>query len=62
MVKQGTVHIPIRVGDDKLAITITVIQSLNGKILPFQIIYNEKTERCLSINSTDKKKCLIFVQ
>ena len=54
--EQGTVHIPIRVGDEKNAITITVIQILSGKMLPFQIIYTGKTDRCLLKNATGKKK------
>ena len=45
MAEQGTAHIPVEGGDDERA--ITVIQSLSGKILPSQIIYNGKTERCL---------------
>ena len=47
MAEQGTAHIPVEGGDDERAITVTVIQSLSGKILPSQIIYNGKTERCL---------------
>ena len=55
MAEQRTAHIPVRGGDDKRAITVTVIQSLSGKILPFQIIYTGKTERCLPKNSTRKE-------
>ena len=58
MAEQGTAHIPVRGGDDKRDISETVIQSLSDKILPFQIIYNEKTERCLPKNDTGKESFL----
>ena len=43
MAEQETAHIPVRGGADERAITVTVIQSLSGKMLPFQIIYTGKT-------------------
>ena len=49
MAEQGTAHIPARGREDKRAITVTVIQSLSGKMLPFQIIYTGKSERCLPL-------------
>ena len=55
MAKQGTAHTPFRRKDDKRAITVTVIQSLSGKMLPFQIIYTGKTERCFPKNATGKE-------
>ena len=55
MAEQGTAHIPVRGGGDKRAITVTVIQKLSGKMLPFQIIYTGKTERCLPKNPTGNK-------
>ena len=58
MAEQGTGHIPVRGGDDERAITVTVIQSLSGKMLPFQIIYNGKTERCPLKNATGKENFL----
>ena len=58
MAEQGTAHIPARGGDDKRAIAVTVIQSLSSKMLPFQIIYTGKKERCLPKNATDKKNFL----
>ena len=58
MAEQGTVHIPVRGGVDKRAITLTVIQSLSGKMLPFRIIYTGKTERCLPKNATGKENFL----
>ena len=58
MAEQGTEHVPVRGGDDKGAITVTVIRSLSGKMLPFQIIYTGKTERCLPKNATGKENFL----
>ena len=58
MAEHRTAHIPVRRGDDKRTITVTVIQSLSGKMLPFQIIYTRKTERCLPKNSTGKENFL----
>ena len=41
LAEQGTAHIPVRGGHDECAIlAVTVIQSLSGKMLHFQIIYN----------------------
>ena len=45
-------------GDVKCAIKATVIQSLSGKILPFQIYYTAKTETCLPKNATVKEHFL----
>ena len=45
-------------GDDKCAIKATVIQSLSGKTLPFQIIYTAKIETCLPKNATVKEHFL----
>ena len=50
--EQGTAHLPVRGRNVKRAITVTAIQTLSGKILPFQIIYTGKTERCLPKNAT----------
>ena len=58
MAEQVTAHIPVRGGDDKHTITVTVIQSLGDKMLPFQIIYIGKTERCLPKNATGKENFL----
>ena len=55
LAEQGTAHLPVRGRNGKRAITVTVIQSLSGKMLPFQIIYTGKTERCLPKNATGKK-------
>ena len=58
MAEQGTAHIPVRRGDDTCAITVAVIPSLSGKMLPSQIIHTGKTERCLPKNATGKENVL----
>ena len=60
MAEQGTEHVPVRGGDDKGAITVTVNRSLSGKMLPFQIIYTGKTERCLPKNATGGENFLFL--
>ena len=56
--EQGTAHIPVRGEDDTRAITVTIVQSLSGKMLPFQIIQTRKTERCLPKNVKGKENFL----
>ena len=47
MAEQGTSHITIEGGDDKYAIIVTAINTLNGVMVPYQIIYTENIIRCL---------------
>ena len=58
MAGQGTAHIPVRGADDIRAITVTTVQSLSCKMLPFQIIQTGKTERCLPKNVKGKENFL----
>ena len=55
MAEKRTARIPVRGGDDKHSITVTVIQGLSGKMLPFQIIYTRKTEINFPKNAKVKK-------
>ena len=43
--EKGTTRVEIAGGGDKWQITVTVIGTLSGKLLPFQILYEAKTER-----------------
>lgn len=45
--KKGEKHISRAGSSDKRCITLTVCESLDGKILPFQLIYQGKTQRSL---------------
>ena len=47
MVVRGTKHIPRTGGNDKRGITVTLSETLNGVMLPFQLIYKGKTARSL---------------
>ena len=41
---QGERHLSQRKATDKRAITVTLCESFDGTILPFQLIYTKKTE------------------
>ena len=46
MAEKGSKHV-VAGSNDKRAITLTLIETLSGDILPFQVIYQGKTARCL---------------
>ena len=48
MVEKGSKHVPLTGSNDRRAITLTLIETLSGDILPFQVIFKGKTERYLS--------------
>ena len=60
MAAKNTKHVAIKGGADKRAITITVIQSLSGEMLPFQIIYKGKTKRSLPRSASKDKHNFLF--
>ena len=45
MVEKGDKHISEKGMDDKRAITATLVQTLNGLVLPFHLIYTDKTDK-----------------
>ena len=45
MAETGKKNVPISGGADKHTVTLTAVQSLQGKMLPFQITYSGKTKR-----------------
>ena len=47
MADEGQKHISRACSSDKRSITLTVSESLHGKILPFQLIFKGKTQRLL---------------
>ena len=47
MAVKGSKHVAISHSSDKRSITITIGISLDGTILPYQLIYAGKTPRCL---------------
>lgn len=53
-------HVAIKGGNDKRQITLTVIESLSGEMLPFQIIYKGKTKRSLPHNASKDTNNFLF--
>ena len=47
MAVKGSKHIPRKGANDKRGITATLLETLNGVMLPFQLIYKGKTKRSL---------------
>ena len=41
-------------------LTATVIQNLSGKVLPFQIVFTGKTEKCLPENARGEESFLFL--
>ena len=44
--EKGATRVEIAGAEDKHQITVTVAVTLSGKLLPFQVPYKRKTERC----------------
>ena len=62
MAAKGEMYISRAGKNDKRAITVTLCESLDGCILPFQLIYTEKTERSLPDFTFPDGFCLAFSQ
>ena len=60
MTAKGQKHISRAGSNDKRSITLTVCESLDGKILPFQLVYKEKTQRSLSTVDFPDGFCLSY--
>ena len=59
---KGEKHISRAGATDKRAITVTLIESLDGHILPFQLIYTGETQRSLPSVSFPDGFCLAYNQ
>ena len=46
MEEEGSKTIPIVGLGDKQQITVTVVVAMTGEMLPMQVLYTGKTERC----------------
>ena len=57
MAEKRSKHVSIAGETDKRCITLTVTESMSGQLLPLQVIYKGKTERCLPPKARDDKKC-----
>ena len=60
MAARGAKHISRAEATDKRAITVTLCESLDGLMLPFQLIYTGKTERSLPNFDFPRGFCLSF--
>ena len=60
MAEKGSKHVSKKGADDKRAITVTLSQTLNGLMLPFQLIYTGKTKRSLPRANFPTGFCLSF--
>lgn len=47
MAEKSSKHVSRKGSNDKRGITVTLADTLSGQILPFQIIYTDKTSRSL---------------
>ena len=59
---KGEKHISCAGATDKTAITVTLSESLDGHILPFQLIYTRKTQRSLPNVTFPDGFCLAYNQ
>ena len=60
MAKKGGKHISRAGATDKRAITVTLCETLDGQILPFQLIYTGKTKRSLPSVKFPRGFCLSY--
>ena len=60
MAKKGEKHISRAGATDKRAITVTLCETLDGQILPFQLIYTWKTKRSLPSVKFPRGFCLSY--
>lgn len=60
MAAKGEKHISRAGATDKRAITVTLSETLDGHILPFQLIYTGKTERSLPNVKFPQRFCLAY--
>ena len=60
MTAEGEKHISRAGATDKRAITVTLAETLDGEVLPFQLIYTRKTKRSLPSVKFPKGFCLAY--
>ena len=58
MAEKRSKYVPIAGGTDKRCITLTETESISGQLLPLQVIFKGKTERCLPPKARDDKRFL----
>ena len=60
MAETGSKHVSRKGGNDKRGITVTLSETITGKILPFQLIYTGKTARSLPYVKIPYRFCLSY--
>ena len=60
MAETGSKHVSRKGGNDKSGITVTLSDTITGKILPFQLIYTGKTARSLPSVEFPNGFCLSY--
>ena len=60
MAETGSKHVSRKGGNDKRGITVTLPETITGKILPFQLIYTGKTARSLPSVEFPNGFCLSY--
>ena len=60
MAETGSKHVSRKGGNDKRGITVTLSETITGKILPFQLIYTGKTARSFSSVEFPNGFCLSY--
>ena len=58
MAEKGLKQVSIAGGTNKRCITLTVTKSMSGQLLPLQVIYKGKMERCLPPKARDDTRSL----
>ena len=60
MAEKGSKHVSVAGADNKRASTMILVESFSGGMLPFQVIYQGKTERCLPKVSLPKEFLVMY--
>ena len=60
MAETGSKHVSKKGGNDKRGITVTLSETITGKVLPFQLIYTGKTARSLPSVEFPNGFCLSY--
>ena len=51
MTEEGSNHVSVTEGTDKCCITLTVMESISGQLLPLQVIHKGKMERFVPLKA-----------
>ena len=60
MAEKGSRHVSAAGADDTRASTVNLVERSSGEMLPFQVIYQDKTDRCLPKVSLPKEFLVMY--